>query len=179
MGSAIANRLKLHLQNLSISSGETMHSFRSGCSIIVAMLGVPYQKIAEHVGWKSVDMEMHYTQRERVIAPENANSLLASSATVSAASGARITTSENWARCLDQKIHSKATSYYSKNQTFLLKLTSLLPILLELWRFISSLVIYFEALKLCSLFVFLCYQDLRPPKLSPYLSGLEGRQQIG
>ena len=138
VGSAVANRLKLHLQNLSISSGETMHSFGSGCSIILALLGVPYLKIAEHVGWKSVDMEMHYTQRERVIAPENASSLLASSTTVSSASGARITASENWARCLDEKLQSKATSHYSKNQTFLLKLTSLLPILLELWRFIPS-----------------------------------------
>ena len=92
LGSAVANRLKHHLQSLSISSGETMHSFRSGCSITLALLGIPYHKIAEHVGWKSVDMAMHYTQCEKVIAPDNASSLLASSAAVSSASS--ITTAE-------------------------------------------------------------------------------------
>lgn len=33
IGSAIANRLTLHLETLGIHNGETMHSFRSGCSI--------------------------------------------------------------------------------------------------------------------------------------------------
>ena len=33
IGSAIANRLSLHLTTLKMHNGETMHSFRSGCSI--------------------------------------------------------------------------------------------------------------------------------------------------
>lgn len=91
-GSAVANRLKKHLQKLSISSGETMHSFRSGCSITLALLGISYPKIAEHVGWRSVDMAMHYTQCDKVIAPDNASSLLASSA--AATSAPSVTTAE-------------------------------------------------------------------------------------
>jgi hypothetical protein len=33
IGSAIANRLTLHLETLGIHNGDTMHSFRSGCTI--------------------------------------------------------------------------------------------------------------------------------------------------
>ena len=33
LGSTVANRLRLHLTTLKIHEGETMHSFRSGCSI--------------------------------------------------------------------------------------------------------------------------------------------------
>ena len=38
-GSAVGNRLKKHLTTLRISDGETMHSFRSGCSITLSLLG--------------------------------------------------------------------------------------------------------------------------------------------
>ena len=35
-----------------------MHSFRSGCSITLSFLGVPYDQVAKHVGWKSIDKVM-------------------------------------------------------------------------------------------------------------------------
>ena len=66
IGSAIANRLKKHLKALSIHEGETVHSFRSGCSITLASLGVSYTEIANHVGWKSTDMAEYYSQYEKV-----------------------------------------------------------------------------------------------------------------
>ena len=54
--STVANRLQKHLTDLSINQGETMHSLRSGCSITLAMLGISDQKIADHIGWESVEM---------------------------------------------------------------------------------------------------------------------------
>ena len=38
LGSAVANRLKKHLKDLQLCNGETMHSFRSGCSITLSLL---------------------------------------------------------------------------------------------------------------------------------------------
>ncbi len=78
-GSAVANRLKRHMRTLSILDGETMHSLRSGCSVTLALLGVPYSEIARHVGWKSVNMALYYTQCERVFSPNGASSVLADS----------------------------------------------------------------------------------------------------
>lgn len=40
-GSANASRLSSHLRSAGIYSGETVHSFRSGCSITLSLLGVP------------------------------------------------------------------------------------------------------------------------------------------
>ena len=66
VGSTVANRLKGYLTDLSIDDGETMHGFRSGCSITLAALGVSYEDIAKHVGWKSVNMAIHYLQFHEV-----------------------------------------------------------------------------------------------------------------
>ena len=51
VGFAVANRLLLHLRSERIYSGETMHSFRSGCSITLSLLGIPSKDIARHVWW--------------------------------------------------------------------------------------------------------------------------------
>ena len=58
--SAIENRLKKHLRDSKLDRGETMHSFRSGCSITLSLLGVPYNEVAKLVGWKSVEMASYY-----------------------------------------------------------------------------------------------------------------------
>ena len=79
IGSAIANRLRKHLTSLSINSGETVHSLRSGCSITLSLLGVPYSTIAKHVGWKSVDTAIYYSQCDKVLTMNDASSILASS----------------------------------------------------------------------------------------------------
>ncbi len=77
VGSAVANRLKKHLSALKIDDGETMHSFRSGCSITLSLLGVSYEQVARHVGWKSLDMAVYYTQFDKVMAVEDASSVVA------------------------------------------------------------------------------------------------------
>ena len=66
VGSTVANRFQKYLNDLSINQGETIHSFWSGCSITLAMLGVSDQKIADHVGWKNVEMTRYYCQYDKV-----------------------------------------------------------------------------------------------------------------
>ena len=57
-----------------------MHSFRSRCSIILKLLDVPYEEVAKHVGWKSLDMAIHYSQFDRVMDPNDASAIMSSSA---------------------------------------------------------------------------------------------------
>ena len=77
VGSAIANRLKKYLDDLRINDGETVHSFRSRCSITLSLLGVSYELVAKHVGWKSLDMTVYYTQFDKVMAIDDASSVVA------------------------------------------------------------------------------------------------------
>ena len=74
IGSAIANRLSLHLASFGIPYGETMHSFRSRCSITMSLIGVSPEDIARHVGWKSLQTAEYYTQTGKVIKMSHAAS---------------------------------------------------------------------------------------------------------
>lgn len=80
LGSASANRLSLHLRSLNIHQGETMHSFRGGCSITLSLLGVSPQDISRHVGWKSLVTTEYYSQCDKVMDPGRAATALARAA---------------------------------------------------------------------------------------------------
>ena len=77
VGSTVANRLHLHLTALNIDEGETMHSFRSGCSITLSLLGASDDQVATHVGWKSIQMARYYTQVPEIMDLSPPASLLA------------------------------------------------------------------------------------------------------
>ena len=77
LGSSVANRLPLHLKFLGIHGGKTMHSFQSGCSITLSLLGVAPEVIARHVGWKSLEMAEYYSQMGKFMGLSNAASTLA------------------------------------------------------------------------------------------------------
>ena len=77
VGSTVANRLRLHLTALNIDEGETMHSFRSGCSITLSLLGASDDQVASHVGWKSIQMARYYSQVPKVMDLSLPASLLA------------------------------------------------------------------------------------------------------
>ena len=62
-----------------------MHSFRSGCSITLPLLGVSSEDVARHVGWRSLDPAEYYTQTRKVMNMSNTASVLADS-TVTAGS---------------------------------------------------------------------------------------------
>ena len=90
LDSAVANRLKKHLKDLQLCDGETMHSFRSGCSITLSLLGASYSDVAKHVGWKSLDMAIHFCQFDKVMSSNDASSLLSCSAVYDPASNISI-----------------------------------------------------------------------------------------
>ena len=69
-GSAVNNRLKLHLRSTGVDEGETPHSLRSGCSITLSLLGVDQEAIAHHVGWSSTKMLRHYTDLREALKPD-------------------------------------------------------------------------------------------------------------
>ncbi|KAJ7383332.1 hypothetical protein OS493_028879 [Desmophyllum pertusum] len=77
VGSTVANRLRLHLTTLNIFQGETMHSFRSGCSITLSLLGASDDQVARHVGWKSIQTAQYYSQVPKVMELSLPASLLA------------------------------------------------------------------------------------------------------
>lgn len=88
VGSAVANRLTLHLRSAGIYNGETMHSFRSGCSITLSLLGVPSEDVARHVGWSSVITANYYSQTGRVMNSDTVATSLALSTAPSPGGGA-------------------------------------------------------------------------------------------
>ena len=60
-------------------NGETMHSFRSGCSITMSLIGVSPEDVARHVGWKSLQTAEYYMQTGKVMKMSHAASALADS----------------------------------------------------------------------------------------------------
>ncbi len=44
-------RLKTYLKAMGVDKGETLHGFRAGCAITLALNGADLSKIMEHVGW--------------------------------------------------------------------------------------------------------------------------------
>ena len=44
-------RLKLYVKQMKANEGETLHGFRSGCAITLALTGADLSEIMEHVGW--------------------------------------------------------------------------------------------------------------------------------
>ena len=76
VGSAVENRLKNYLKELSLDNEETIHSFRSGCSVTISLLGISYKEIAQVVGWKTVDIATYYSQYDWVMSNGDASSVL-------------------------------------------------------------------------------------------------------
>ena len=51
-------------------------SFRSGCSMTLSLLGVSYEQVAKHVGWKSVHTAIYYSQLDKVMSPDHASTVI-------------------------------------------------------------------------------------------------------
>ena len=82
IGSAVHNRLKFYLREIGADDGETPHSFRAGCSITLALLGVPKEAIAQHVGWSGTSMVDCYNDLSDVFGLNALAAALASSASL-------------------------------------------------------------------------------------------------
>ena len=55
----------------------TLHSFRSGAAVSMALEGISLHEIMDHVGWKSSKTALHYIKLKQVINPAGAAARLA------------------------------------------------------------------------------------------------------
>ena len=73
-------RLKHYLTQMGANDGETLHGFRAGCAITLALTGADLSEIIQHVGWARRHTALYYMQLAKVLNPEGASARLASSA---------------------------------------------------------------------------------------------------
>ena len=70
-------RLKVYLKEMGADNGETLHGFRAGCAITLALSGVELSEIMDHVGWARRHTALYYLQLAKVLNPEGASAKLA------------------------------------------------------------------------------------------------------
>ena len=76
--SAAEARLKVYLKDMGAHDGETLHGFRSGCAITLALTGADLSEIMDHVGWNRRHTALYYLQLGKVLNPSGASGKLAS-----------------------------------------------------------------------------------------------------
>ena len=59
-----------------------MHSFRSEILHNIILIGVSYEQAAEHVGWKSVEMAIYYSQCDKVMSVDDLSSIISNESSV-------------------------------------------------------------------------------------------------
>jgi integrase len=64
--SAAEARLKHYLTEMKDDDGETLHGFRSGCAITLALTGSNLSEIMDHVGWNRRHTALHYLKLAKV-----------------------------------------------------------------------------------------------------------------
>ena len=68
---------------MGVDDGETLHGFRSGCAITLALSGIELSEIMDHVDWNPCHTALHYLQLAKVLNPIGASAKLASSEVMS------------------------------------------------------------------------------------------------
>ena len=76
--SAAESCLKGYLKEMNADNGETLHGFRSGCAITLALIGADLAEIMDHVGWTRRHTALYYMQLAKVLNPAGASARLAS-----------------------------------------------------------------------------------------------------
>ena len=56
--------------------GETLHGFRAGCAITLALTGTDLTDIMDHIGWSRRHTALYYMQLARVLDPHGASAKL-------------------------------------------------------------------------------------------------------
>lgn len=74
--SAAEYRFKSYLREFGLDGGFTLHGFRSGCAITLALSGVELQEIMSHVGWRSPASACHYMQLSKVMSANSPSARL-------------------------------------------------------------------------------------------------------
>ena len=68
--------LKRYLKEMGSDDGETLHGFRAGCAITLALSGAELSEIMDHVGWTRRHTALHYLQLAKVLNPAGASARL-------------------------------------------------------------------------------------------------------
>ena len=76
--SAADARLKLYLKQTHINEGETLHSFRCGSAITLALSGSQLADIMSHVGWTNKGTALYYMRLAEVLRQGSPSDLLSS-----------------------------------------------------------------------------------------------------
>ena len=74
--SAAEARLKGYLKEMGSDDGETLHGFRAGCAITLALSGAELSEIMDHVEWTRRHTALHYLQLAKVLNPAGASARL-------------------------------------------------------------------------------------------------------
>ena len=69
-------RLKVYLKEMGSDNGETLHGFRAGCAITLALSGAELSEIMDHVGWTRRHTALYYLQLAKVLNPAGASARL-------------------------------------------------------------------------------------------------------
>ena len=72
--SAAEARLRTYLKEMGSDDGETLHGFRSGCAITLALSEVELSEVMDHVGWTQRHTALYYLQLAKVVNPAGASS---------------------------------------------------------------------------------------------------------
>ena len=78
LSSTAKSRFRKYLRDAQIDSGETLHSFRSGCALTLAFSESPLADVMSHVGWSTSKTALYYLKLADVIRAGAPADLLAS-----------------------------------------------------------------------------------------------------
>ena len=81
--SAAEARLKTYLRQANIDEGETLHSFRCGSAITLALSGSQLADVMSHVGWTNKHTALYYMKLAEVIRTGSPSEVLSSEASSS------------------------------------------------------------------------------------------------
>ena len=66
-----------YLKEMGSDNGETLHGFRSGCAITLALSGIELSEVMDHVGWTQRHTALYYLHLAKVLNPVGASARLA------------------------------------------------------------------------------------------------------
>ena len=66
-------RLKRYLQEMGADDGETLHGFRAGCAVTLALSGAELSEIMHHVCWTRRHTALYYLKLVNVLNPARAS----------------------------------------------------------------------------------------------------------
>ena len=79
-------RLKYYLKDAKIEEGETLHGFRSGSAITLALSGSQLADVMSHVGWSNKGTALYYMKLAEVLREGSPSDLLSSNELAASAS---------------------------------------------------------------------------------------------